>query len=254
MFATSVAEEGLDIPQCNLVVRVDLYRTMIAYIQPRGRAKHRNSKYLHMIQTGNNDYRERLMHVRLDEQAMCNFCKGITRKRFLDSLEDTSGYPSAFEDKLYPSFVEPVSGAKRTYLTSLTVLNHFVATLPTPNHETHKQPTYVLSAEVNTDTRDAQRSGFRCEVVLPECSPIISMAGRVEGKKTMARCSAAFQMCLELHKKGYLNSNLLPTALKHLPAMKNALLAVSEKKKGQYPMQMKPAFWKHGRDHIPHNP
>lgn len=44
LFATSVAEEGLDIPDCNLVVRFDLYRTMIQYIQSRGRARHRNSK------------------------------------------------------------------------------------------------------------------------------------------------------------------------------------------------------------------
>ncbi|SPB53351.1 unnamed protein product [Aspergillus niger] len=43
LFATSVAEEGLDIPDCNLVVRFDLYQTLIQYVQSRGRARHFNS-------------------------------------------------------------------------------------------------------------------------------------------------------------------------------------------------------------------
>ena len=250
MFATSVAEEGLDIPQCNIVARFDLYHTMIAYVQSRGRARHRNSKYLHMLEVGNDDHRERLMQVGLDEKVMRDFCKGLAGESLLDNLGDSSDL-FGVEDKLYPSFVVPESGAKLTYRSSLLVLNHFVATLPTHNHETCLQPTYVLSNEVSDDLRDGLRTGFRCEVVLPEYSPIISMIGKVESKKTIAKCSAAFHMCLELHKKGHLNSNLLPTTVKALPAMRNALLAVSEKKKNHYPMLIKPQFWKQGRGGVP---
>lgn len=43
LFATSVAEEGLDISDCNLIIRFDLYSTLIQYIQSRGRARHTDS-------------------------------------------------------------------------------------------------------------------------------------------------------------------------------------------------------------------
>jgi endoribonuclease Dicer len=130
LFATSVAEEGQDIPQCNLVVRFDLYRTMIAYVQSRGRARHKNSKYLHMLEEGNDDHQERLMDVKMDEQVMRNFSNSLPQDRLINVFDkdDFKG----FEDKLYPSFVTK-SGATITYCSSLFILNHFVATLPGPD-------------------------------------------------------------------------------------------------------------------------
>lgn len=53
IFATSVAEEGLDVPDCNLIIRFDLYATLIQYIQSRGRARHAKSNYIHMLEQGN---------------------------------------------------------------------------------------------------------------------------------------------------------------------------------------------------------
>ena len=48
MVATSVAEEGIDIPCCNVVVRLEPARTVIKFIQARGRARYRNSRYVVM--------------------------------------------------------------------------------------------------------------------------------------------------------------------------------------------------------------
>lgn len=48
--ATSVAEEGLDIRQCNVVIRFDLAKTVLAYIQSRGRARKPGSDYILMIE------------------------------------------------------------------------------------------------------------------------------------------------------------------------------------------------------------
>jgi endoribonuclease Dicer len=247
LFATSVAEEGLDIPQCNLVVRFDLYRTMIAYVQSRGRARHRNSRYLHMIEDGNVDHRSRVFDVKFEEEVMRKFCKALPQDRQTDGSDN--GLLS-FEDKIYPSFVTK-SGAKLAYRSSLSILNHFVATLPGPDRQTMLQPTYVTIPGINHDVLDPQQSGFVCEVMLPEHSPIVSITGDVQGKKTIARCSAAYKACLELYNKGYLDDNLLPTTYRSLPAGRNALLALSEKKKGMYPMLIKPEFWKLNRGVVP---
>ncbi|PWO24465.1 PTC1, Serinethreonine protein phosphatase [Pyrenophora tritici-repentis] len=250
LFATSVAEEGLDIPQCNLVVRFDLYRTMIAYVQSRGRARHRNSKYLHMLEDGNHDHRERIMDVKQDEQVMRNFCRDLPQDRQINEFDKDGTDLLTFEDKLFPTFVTK-PGAKLSYRSSLSILNHFVATLPGPDRQTMLQPTYVISSEVQRNVLDPQRRGFVCEVILPEYSPVTSIIGDVQGKKTIAKCSAAFKTCLQLYKKGYLDDNLLPTTFRSLPAGRNALLALSEKKKGMYSMLIKPNFWKLGRGTVP---
>jgi endoribonuclease Dicer len=77
------------------------------------------------------------------------------------------------------------------------------------------------------------------------------MRGHPQKKKTLAKCSAAYEMCLELRRKGYLDASLLPTYVRQLPAMRNALLAISPNKKDMYEMRIKPDYWKYGFDTVP---
>jgi endoribonuclease Dicer len=238
LFSTSVGEEGLDIPQCNLVVRFDLYKTMIAYVQSRGRARHRNSKYLHMIERGNTIHRAKLFQARTNEDIMRRFCKGLSQDQVINEAEaEASADASQTFTKVHRTYTEPATGAKLTYRSSLSVLAHFVASLPTTNREVSFQPSYVI---------DHSGGMFVCEVVLPEHSPELRARGFPYTKKSMAKCSAAFEMCLILRTKKYLDENLLPIYTKSLPAMRNALLAVSAKKKDLYEMRIKPDFWQLG--------
>lgn len=46
LITTSVTEEGFDIPGCNLVISFDTPFSMKSYIQIKGRARKKSSKYI----------------------------------------------------------------------------------------------------------------------------------------------------------------------------------------------------------------
>ena len=45
LIATCVVEEGLDIPKCNVVCRFDFPKSFRSYVQSKGRARAKDSKY-----------------------------------------------------------------------------------------------------------------------------------------------------------------------------------------------------------------
>ena len=92
---------------------------------------------------------------------------------------------------------------------------------------------------------------FVCEVILPENSPLHSATGRPASRKTTAKRSAAFEACLILLQKKYLDSHLLPTYHKILPQMRNAHLALNSKKSSAYTMRSKPSLWEETRGSHP---
>ncbi|TVY67376.1 Dicer-like protein [Lachnellula suecica] len=235
LFATSVAEEGLDIPDCNLVIRFDLYDTTIQYIQSRGRARHANSRYIHMAESGNQVQAQLIKEARFNEGILKKFCSQLPADRYLTGNDfDMDGFLA--RERTHRVYTVPTTGAKITYKMSLSILANFVASLP-HSHEINLQPEYIITV---------QNKMFIGEVAMPEQSPVPGSIGRPASTKQVAKCSAAFETCLKLVADKLLDENLLPIYTKQLPAMRNALLAVDGKKRDAYEMKTKPVMWSAG--------
>jgi endoribonuclease Dicer len=240
LFVTSVAEEGLDVPDCNVVVRFSLYNTMVQYVQSRGRARQANSRFIHMIERGNSIQEQILIDVRHQEVKMRSFCKSLPKDRYVIGNEDALEFIMGKEKGL-KFYVEPSTKAKLTYGNALVTLANFVSAIPTDSDEP-QHPTYVVMSS---------GSNFTAEVMLPAGAPFRSFVGDAHSKKTLAKRSAAFRACLELRGKSLLNAYFLPIYAKNLPAMRNAHLAVNSKKAHAYEMKTKPLLWEQGRGNLP---
>ncbi|KAF5005885.1 hypothetical protein FDECE_7698 [Fusarium decemcellulare] len=230
LFATPVAEEGIDVPDCDLVVRFDLYNSVIQYLQSKGRARQQRSRYITMLEEGNMRQLRSLKQAERDATALQKFCMSLPADR---KLQDESIDPIAVQNESIVQKVHemPSTGARLTFSHSLEVLSKFASSLGSGDPGKLEFVVTKLGPK------------FTADIILPDSSPLKSMSGFPQRSKILAKCSAAFEACIMLIQKKYIDEHFQPVFAKKVPAMRNARLAVSSNKKSDYDMRLRPEIW-----------
>ncbi|NXA46653.1 IFIH1 protein, partial [Nothocercus julius] len=101
LIATTVAEEGLDIKECNIVIRYGLVTNEIAMVQARGRARADESTYVLLASSGSgaveredvNNFREKMMYKAIER------VQKMPQKEYLEKIQ-TFQLQSLMEKKM----------------------------------------------------------------------------------------------------------------------------------------------------------
>jgi endoribonuclease Dicer len=201
IIATSVGEEGLDFPQCSFVCRFDMPHTLPAYIQSRGRARHSNSKFVLMLEAGDNCDRVRAIALETSEPSMKQLYGKKMEKRDNKELQDEpdDGVPAAEE----PNHTVESTGATLHASSAISLLNNLCSLIPRDAHTPIPLPRYSMNPNL-----------FVYKVKLPASLPVprdkLDFSGQVATSKKAAKRSAAYEAVLELHKLGVFDDHFLP--------------------------------------------
>ncbi|GJE87973.1 hypothetical protein PsYK624_040560 [Phanerochaete sordida] len=203
LVATSVAEEGLDFPACELVVRFDPIQHMVGYIQSRGRARQKAATFVVMVQEGQLSHVERYKafsesepQLRLVYQNREDLPKPVQD----DELEEGEEREDPLDLLERERYVVPNTGAILTYNTSIGLLNHLCSLIPRDRFTPIHLPQY--SGE------------FEATLQLPSSLPLpkehLTFIGPAKRTKKEAKRAAAFMAVKRLHELGVFDDYLLP--------------------------------------------
>ena len=206
LIATSVLEEGIDVPACNLVICFDQPATLKSFVQRRGRARERDSKLV-LFFSQSVDLSKQWESM---EEEMKRLYQDEERDRQrLETIEN-------IEEGSSTSFVVPSTGARLDFDNAKQHLDHFCRKL-SPGEFIDARPDYIIG-------RESQCPGFAltATVLLPTYVPNnVRTANSKHYWKTEKNATkdAAFHAYVALYQAGLVNDHLLPFEREQIPGI-----------------------------------
>ncbi|KAI8965038.1 hypothetical protein F5Y11DRAFT_314461 [Daldinia sp. FL1419] len=200
LIATSVLEEGIDVPACNMVVCFDPPGNLKTFIQRRGRARMKESKLILLMSEVTTQVEE---WIALEEEMKGRY-KEDARSAYIEVLEQPEVEP----------FCIPETGARLDFDQAKSHLEHFCNKLSTHQYS-DTRPYYIFKRKPNPLSEFPQVSAT---VVLPMLLPPelrrVNSTGLWFTEKSASK-DAAFLAYIAIYKAGYLNDHLMPIEPDH---------------------------------------
>ncbi|XP_059651179.1 endoribonuclease Dicer homolog 1 isoform X2 [Cornus florida] len=201
LVATSVAEEGLDIRQCNVVIRFDLAKTVLAYIQSRGRARKPGSDYILMVERGNLSHGAFLRNARNSEETLR---KEAIERTDLSHLKGTSRLISV--DPTPGTVYQVESTGAIVSLNSAVGLIHFYCSQLPSDRYSILRPEFIMERH----EKPGGPTEYSCRLQLPCNAPFEELEGPVCSSMRLAQQAVCLAACKKLHEMGAFTDMLLP--------------------------------------------
>ncbi|PAN51890.1 hypothetical protein PAHAL_9G627400 [Panicum hallii] len=201
LVATSVAEEGLDIRQCNVVIRFDLAKTVLAYIQSRGRARKPGSDYILMLERGNLSHEAFLKHARSSEETLRKEAIERTDLSHLDGTSMISPVDTS-PDSMYQ--VES-TGAVVSLNSAVGLIHFYCSQLPSDRYSILR-PEFIMEKHEKPEGS----TEYSCKLQLPCNAPFEKLEGPICSSIRLAQQAVCLAACKKLHEMGAFTDMLLP--------------------------------------------
>lgn len=197
MIATSILEQGCDLPKCNLVIRFDLPHSFHSYVQSKSKARVADSYYLSLISSNQLELFTNILSEYMQvESTLLKRCSSLepteNEKRIADeySKQIKSYQPLRYQDS--PNV---------TLITAISLVNRYCAKLPS---DTFTRLTPLWNIESTPE-------GYVCSLRLPINSPVKKKISSLPmSNQLLAKRVCAFFTCQMLHMAGELDDNLQP--------------------------------------------
>jgi len=228
LVSTSVAEEGFDMPECNLVISFNEIQTIQSFIQMRGRARKKGSKFIILIpEHKKKEMRERLFMFLKAVDVMKDIAEEISEYANINEyIEKARKFnpilikPKAFKENFYKKIKIRHPDPQRESLLntnwSKTVLSDYCNSLRKvikAKYESRGQTKELDERNTNTGSlsinfrpiyviHQIPITGFLCHIIMPLSSNTRVFITRGDATKTSsdAKQLAAFELVKYLFK------------------------------------------------------